>query len=233
MTAVVMLDLMPRFGRSLTDYLDIDEADVVGGSGINVKPSDKVVFRDAIANLMLPSSNITANAVARTFGQLLLDVEGNSGTDARERFVVEMNAKAAELEMRQTQFRNPSGQPARGQLTTAADMAKLMLTVARYPEIMACWETPTHVMQVAGPEPREQKISSTVRVINDYDVLGGKTGTLLPDCYNVAILSEAPNGDPLVTVILRAPDQMSLYTDLRCILDAVKRSRDWPRGTPG
>lgn len=68
-----------------------------------------------------------------------------------------------------------------------------------------------------------------VKVINDYDVTGGKTGTLLPGCHHVAIVSEAPNGDHIVTAIMSAPDQLSLYTDLRSTLDAVKRGRDWPK----
>jgi UDP-N-acetylmuramoyl-tripeptide--D-alanyl-D-alanine ligase len=232
MTAAVMLDLMPRFGKSAADYLEIVEADVVGGSGINVKPGEKIAFRDAIANLLLPSSNITANAVARTFGQLLLGEEDDAERDPWARFVAEMNAKAVNLEMHHTQIKNPSGQPASGQLTTAADMARLMLTVIGYPEILKSWRKPTHIMRVLGPNPREQKIQSTVKVINDYDVMGGKTGTLLPRCYNVAVLSEAPNGERIVSVVLRARDQMALYSDLRCILDAVKRGSDWILKTP-
>ncbi|MBT2375239.1 serine hydrolase [Pseudomonas fluorescens] len=227
MTAVVMFDLMPRFGKSLTDYLDIDETDVVGESGINVKPGEKITFRDAILNLMLPSSNITANAIGRTFGRWLIDDEGSPEGGASERFIAQMNAKAAQIGMHNTQFHNPSGQSVRGQLTTAADMATLMLTAMQYPHITESWGKPSHVMQVLGPTPRQQKISSTIKVIDDYDVLGGKTGTLQPGCYNVAVLSEAPDGGRIVTVILRAPDQMALYTDLRCILDTVKRGRNW------
>lgn len=70
---------------------------------------------------------------------LLLGVAVSSGNDAAvalaehlsgsvERFVKLMNAKAAELGMGNTSFRNPNGLPATGQLTTARDM----LTLARY-----------------------------------------------------------------------------------------------------
>ncbi|MFO2465574.1 serine hydrolase [Pseudomonas sp. 15FMM2] len=230
MTALVMLELMPRFGKSLTDYLDIDETDVVGESGTNVKPGEKITFGDAILNLMLPSSNVTANAIARAFDRLLVESEDSPGDSASEPFVAQMNARAAQLGMHDTQFQNPSGQSARGQLTTAADMAKLMLTALQYPQITESWGKPSHVMQVLGPTSRQQKITSTLKVISDYDVLGGKTGTLLPGCYNVAVVSEAPNGSRIVTVILRAPNQMALYADLRCVLDAVKRGRDWSAG---
>lgn len=227
MTALVLQGLMERFGHSLNDYLAIEEADVVGGSGRNVKPGERISFGDVFANLMIPSSNITANAVARTFGQLLLEADGVSADDPTTRFVAEMNAEAASLGMSRTHFKNCSGVPARGQVTSAADMAKLMCAVMRLPKVTRWWGQPSHVMRVNGLKPRNQKISSTVKVVNDYDVLGGKTGTLLPGFYNLALLSQAPDGSNIVTILLRAPDPQALYTDTRRILDAVKRGRGW------
>lgn len=227
MTALLAQELMKRFGLSVSDYLAIEEADLVGGSGRNVKPGEKISFGDAFANLMLPSSNITANAVARTFGQILLDAEGVSDSDPRVHFVAHMNTKALAIGMRHTRFVNPSGEPARGQITSSADMAKLMLAVSSLPEVTDIWGIPSHIMHVNGPEPRNQKIHSTVKIVNDYDVLGGKTGTLLPGCYNLALMSRAPDGDKIVTILLRAPDPQALYTDARGILDAVKRGRNW------
>jgi len=232
MTALLLHGLMERFGHSSTDYLAIEEADIIGGSGRNVGPGERINFGDAFANLMLPSSNITANAVARTFGQLLLDADGLSTGDPRARFVAEMNAKASSVGMDRTLFKNPSGVPARGQVTSAADMAKLMLAAMKVPEITSCWGKPSHVMRVKGQKLRNQKISSTIKIVNDYDVLGGKTGTLLPGCYNLALVSRAPDGETIVTVLLRAPDPQALYTDTRRILDAVKRGRDWPLKSP-
>ena len=248
MTSMVMLDLVKKFGLSLSQALTIEEVDSASGSGRNLKTGERVTVRDALANLLLPSSNLTANAVARTFGQLLCGVTPVSREQASSRFIAAMQLRAAQLGMRQTQFHNASGLPARGQLTSAADVARLMMAALQYPEIVATWGKPSHVLraygarsthQPASPSPaaqtqtqaqslREQEIRSTVKVISDYDVTGGKTGTLLPGCHHVAILSKAPNGDHIVTAIMSAPDQLSLYTDLRHTLDAVKRGRDWP-----
>lgn len=227
MTALLLHRLMKQFNLGLEEPLVIEESDVVSGSGLNVQPGERISLADAFANLLLPSSNITANAVARTFGQRLLKSAGMPAGKARARFVAEMNAMAATLGMTSTCFRNPSGQPARGQVTTAADMARLMAAVATVPEIVNCWGKPEHMMYVSGDKPRKQKIRSTVKVINDYDVLGGKTGTLLPGYYNLALFSQAPNDERLLTVILKSPDPHALYTDARTVLDAVKRSRDW------
>ena len=227
MTALVLQELMERFGHSLSDYLSIEEADVAAGSGRNVKPGERISFGDVFANLMIPSSNITANAVARTFGRLLMDADGTTADEPRLRFVAEMNAKAASLGMGRTHFKNPSGMPARGQVTSAADNVKLMLAVMNLPEVTSLWGKPTHIMRVDGDKPRNQRINSTVKVVNDYDVLGGKTGTLLPGFYNVALMSQAPDGGNIVTILLKAPDPQALYEDTRRILDAVKRGRNW------
>lgn len=247
MTSIVMLDLVKKFGLSLSRALTITEGDLASGSGRNLKAGERITVRDALANLLLPSSNLTANAVARTFGQLLCGATSVTHEEASSRFVAAMQLRASQLGMRQTQFHNASGLPARGQLTSAADVARLMMAALQYPEIVATWDKPCHVLRAYGarstnqpvspstaaqPEaqsPREQEIRSTVKVINDYDVTGGKTGTLLPGCHHVAIVSEAPNGDHIVTAIMSAPDQLSLYTDLRSTLDAVKRGRDWPK----
>lgn len=232
MTVLVMLDLMKKYQIPLTDYLTIDAIDKAAGSGRNIGTSEKISLRDALANLLLSSSNITANAVARSFGDLASQsaagTEGAAGAGGTQRFIAAMQNKAGQLGMHDTCFWNASGLPARGQVTSAADMVRLMVAVLDYPEIAATWGNASHVMQVQGARPREQKINSTLKVLNDYDVIGGKTGTLLPGCYHAALLSRAPDGGRIITVVLQAPDPLSLYTDLRTILDAVKRGRDWP-----
>lgn len=231
MTAFVLQAQMRRFGLSLEDLLAIEEADLTSGSGQNVKPGDLIALRDAFTNLMLPSSNVTANAVARTVGGLLCDAEGEPADAATARFVTEMNAAAASLGMSDTRFRNPSGLPARGQVTTARDMARLVLAVSELPAVAGCWGKPSHVMRVTGAQPRDQRIASTNKILGDYDVLGGKTGTLVPGCYHLAFVSRAPDDDMLVTVVLRAPDPRALYANARGIVDAVKRGHDWGTGS--
>ena len=227
MTAIVALETAQRFGTELTDLITIGEADKAGGSGQNVAAGDQISLQDAIANLLIPSSNITANAIARTFGRILNGSEENPRADALGRFMAAMNAKAALLRMTNTHFNNPSGQPARGQVTCAADISVLMAAAMAYEGIAKVWGKASHVMNILGHRPREKKIISSVKTINDYDLLGAKTGTLLPGLYNVAVLTEAPNGNRIITVILRAPTPISLYSDLRTVVDAVKRGYEW------
>lgn len=227
MTAIVALDIARKFEKSLTDVITISKVDKVGGSGLNVEAGDQLSLQDVMANLLIPSSNITANAVARTFGQMLIENEGTCQGNASERFLVEMNIKAGDLGMGDTLFKNPSGQPSRGQVTTVTDISVLMAAAMGYEGIIKIWGKANHVMKIMGPKPREKEISSSVKTINDYDLIGAKTGTLLPGYYNVAVLSEAPNGNRIITVILHAPTTIALYGDLRAIVDAVKRGHEW------
>src|SRR5690606_31786511 len=189
MTSMVMLDLVKKFGLSLSQALAIEEIDSASGSRRNLKAGERITVLDALANLLLPSSNLTANAVARTFGQLLSGASSASREEAVSHFIAAMQLKATQLGMQRTQCHNASGLPAGGQLTCAADVARLMIAALQYPEILAIWGKPGHVLRAYGARstnqqassaaaqsPRELEIRSTVKVINDYDVTGGKTG---------------------------------------------------------
>lgn len=228
MTAILSLEIADLRGMDLASTrLTVKESDVASGSGRNVDNDDQLILQDALANLLIPSSNTTANTMARVFGQILVEESADAGSDAMEAFVAAMNAKATELGMLNTQFRNPSGISARGQRSTARDIMKLAASAARYEAIADIWHHSTYEMNVLGPKSRKQLIKSSVKVSGEYDLLGAKTGTLLPGVYNIAALSEAPQGNRIVTVILRAPTEWALYTGLRSVQDAIKRGRKW------
>lgn len=63
-TSMVMLDNMTNMNQVIT----IQESDLVSGSGIPLQVGDKLTLRDSLYAMLLPSSNITAKAVARTIG---------------------------------------------------------------------------------------------------------------------------------------------------------------------
>src|SRR5690606_27396064 len=73
LTAVTALRLAASRDIGLDYDLTLAASDLVGGSGNNLLEGDTITFADAIANMMLPSSNSTATMVARTFGQILVD----------------------------------------------------------------------------------------------------------------------------------------------------------------
>lgn len=86
-------------------------------SKLGLAPGETITVRDAISALITKSANDVATAVA----------EHIAGSEAA--FARRMTAKARELGMSRTVFRNASGLPDRRQVTTARDMARLGLAL--------------------------------------------------------------------------------------------------------
>ncbi|MER9849347.1 serine hydrolase [Mesorhizobium sp. M0106] len=219
-TTITALNVASRCERSLNTMMEMIVEDKAKGSGKNINVGDRFSFQDAIANMMLPSSNVTANVVARTFGQLLIDIEENEASSV-PRFVQEMNATAASLGMTNSTFVNPHGLYAPAQITTCADIAKLLVDAIERPAISSVWGRATYNMTIIGPNARTQQITSSVKMIEGDDVLGGKTGTLRPKTYNLTIYSQTTSGAKLASVILCSPSDDARYADMRLLLSAL------------
>jgi len=82
-------------------------------SKLGIKPGRTLSVDDAIRALAIKSADAVAAAVSEHLG----------GTERQ--FALLMTAKARSLGMKNTTFRNASGLPNRGQLSTARDMSKL------------------------------------------------------------------------------------------------------------
>src|SRR5690606_9883599 len=164
--------------HDLSYELQMQAGDETIGSGNNISIGDTFSLHDAIANMLLPSSNVTATVVARTFGQLLLNDEGSPEGNAVTRFISEINAKAAAIGMVSSHFNNPHGLPVGGQTTTSRDMSLLLFEAMNYPAILSVWGQTEYEMQITGANARTQQIASSVSMISDSDILGGKTGTI-------------------------------------------------------
>ena len=89
-------------------------------SKLGLKPGQSISVEQAILSLVTKS----ANDVATAFGGKL------SGTEAK--FAKRMTRKARQLGMSRTTFKNANGLTARGQMTTASDMAKLGLALREH-----------------------------------------------------------------------------------------------------
>lgn len=220
LTVMTALDLASRFGNPSDIVLEMREGDEAKGTGNNISAGDRLSFQDAVANMMLPSSNVTANVVARTFGQLLLDYEGRRANPVR-RFVRAMNATAAGLEMMDSVFRNPHGLKDAAQVTTAADMAKLLIAASQCQAITHVWGRTAYDVRITGRNARIEHITSSVTMIGEHNVCGGKTGTLRAITYNLAILSQTAAGDKYASALLCAPSDSARYADMRLLLNAL------------
>jgi D-alanyl-D-alanine carboxypeptidase (penicillin-binding protein 5/6) len=98
----------------------------MGGSKMFIKPGERVRVEDLLKGIAVVSGNDACVALA----------EHLAGTE--EAFVLKMNEKARGLELKDSQFKNSHGMPARDQHTTAFDIAILARKyIEDHPEALA------------------------------------------------------------------------------------------------
>jgi D-alanyl-D-alanine carboxypeptidase (penicillin-binding protein 5/6) len=104
--------------HKLTDVVTVDRrAAIVGESTINLRPGEQLTVRDLIKGALIQSANDAAAALA-------LSMAPDFPSFARM-----MNAKAAQLGLRDTHFVRPDGLDVPDHYSSAADMTKLARTL--------------------------------------------------------------------------------------------------------
>ena len=161
MTAVILLE-SGLIGSSTK--ISPHAASTPWGSG-RLAAGDVYSNKDLLYAMLLPSSNDAATAIAERVG----------GSEAA--FVKMMNAKAKEMGLTRTQFRNPHGLDADGHYTTALELAKLTAYAYRFSDIRDCWATQCKTI-TSLERKRSWTLWSTNAIFNYVkNFLGGKTGT--------------------------------------------------------
>mgnify|MGYP005818614857 CR=1 FL=1 len=121
MTLYMMFEAMDQGRVSRTDLIPISRnAAARPPSKLGLKAGQSIPVDTAIRVLVVKSANDVATAVAEFLG---------NGSEAR--FAEMMTAKARSLGMTRTTFKNASGLPDPGQVTTATDMARLSILLRR------------------------------------------------------------------------------------------------------
>jgi D-alanyl-D-alanine carboxypeptidase len=129
----------------------------------------------------------SANDAAMAFGELI------SGSEAA--FAIRMTETAARIGMNATQFRNASGWPDPGQLTTARDMAILaMALVKQFPEYYGYFHTQEFMLG-------KMRIGPGIKFLDLYAPYadGLKTGFVCASGFNI-VASAVRDGRRLIAV---------------------------------
>jgi len=114
MTMYLVYDRLQKGKLKPTDIMTISaRAAAMGGSKMFLEAGKTVVVEDLIRGVIVASGNDAATVLAESIG----------GTE--EKFVEMMNAKAKELGLRKSVFRNPTGWPDPEQVMSAHDIATL------------------------------------------------------------------------------------------------------------
>lgn len=179
-----------------------DKAVKTGGSRMRLKRNEKVPLNELIKGISVVSANNACVAVAEYFGK------GDAS-----KFVAQMNAKAKKIGMANSQFKNPNGLPASGQLSTARDIAKLSLAYLRtFPESLKVHSLTSHTFHGAT----HRNANTLLRTYKGVD--GLKTGFVCDAGYNIT--ATAKRGDTrLIAVVLGAQNSAVRQKETARLLD--------------
>lgn len=203
-----MMTLYLAFEALEAGKITLDQSVRVSHHAQNQAPSklglvegQMVPFRDLILGLITRSANDAAVVVA----------EGLAGSERS--FAERMTEKARELGMTNTSYRNASGLPNPGQLTTARDLAKLARALYRdFPKEYALFAT----------EEFTYKGTTYVnhnRLMQSFEGMDGiKTGYIRASGFNLAA-SAVRNNRRLIGVVMGGRSAFARDTEMAQLLN--------------
>ncbi len=172
-----------------------------GGSRMNLKAGTKVPLDVVMKGMAVASGNDACVAAAEYISGSVED------------FVRLMNDKARTLGMTSTTFMNPNGLPAKGQVTTARDMAKLSLAyLKRFPNSLPLHSTKTYVFGNSVLKNRNRLLGHCPGVD------GIKTGYVGASGYNLSATAKRGN-TRLLAVLLGASNAVDRAVETTRILE--------------
>lgn len=213
MTMVLALEALHEGRVGWDDLVSTSEhAARMGGTQIWLEPGEQMTFRDLLYAVAVGSANDAAVALA----------EHLAGSEPA--FVDQMNARARELGMTNTQFANPSGLPPEAlghpgpHVTSAADLAILSRHAVRLPHFLELASTygPYTVREGTDAEVELYTYNDLLRVYPGMD--GIKTGHTNAAGYCIAATAERDHLR-LIVVTLGASTKADRQADVTRLLN--------------
>ena len=170
-------------------------------SRLGLKPGQTIKVREAADALIVRSANDVATVVA----------EALAGSERR--FALRMTQKAHEIGMSRTTFRNASGLPHRGQMSTAKDMATLTRNmISRFPHHY-------HMFAKTSFSYQGRRYRSHNKLLKTYPGAEGfKTGYIRASGYNL-ITTAKQNGHRLIGVVFGGNSSRSRNRHMQSLLN--------------
>ncbi|MDD4964625.1 MAG: D-alanyl-D-alanine endopeptidase [Gallionella sp.] len=201
MTAMVVLDAkLPMDKRVSVDTADVDVL-----KGTHSRLSVGLTFkRSELMKLALMSSeNRAAAALARTY------------PGGRKAAIAAMNAKAKELGMQNTYFRDPTGLNS-DNVSTARDLVKMVAAARKYGTIRQFTTTSSHTVNAkAGKELMFNNTNPLVRS-DSWDIGVSKTG-FISEAGRCLVMEARINKRPVIIVLLDSQGKTARIEDARRI----------------
>ena len=174
----------------------------MGGSQIWLKENEQMTVEEMLKAVCVVSANDCAVALG----------EAISGSEAA--FVEKMNARAAELGMADTTFKNATGLPAEGHLTSAHDIAVMSRElILNHPSIRQY--TTIWMDSLRGGT---SELVNTNKLIRFYEgATGLKTGSTDSALYCLSATAER-DGMELIAVIMKGATSNQRFEDAKTLL---------------
>ena len=209
MTAMVVLDGSPSLSSSIT--ISYDDVDMLKGSRSRLNVGSVITREYALLLALMSSENRAAHALARHYP---------GGLPA---FLSAMNIKAQALGMRDTHFEDPTGL-ATGNVSTAADLAKMVRAAHRYPLIREFSTTSEAVVGIGGRDLAYHNTNPLVKS-TAWDVGLSKTG-YIQEAGKCLVMQARVADKPVVIVLLDSAGKQTRVGD-------ANRIKRWMETTHG
>jgi len=204
MSILLIMEAIDSGTLSYTDKIPCTEtAAAMGGSQIWLDVREELTVAEMLKAICVVSANDCTVAMAEyLFG-------------SQEAFVEKMNAKAQELGMKDTSFKNCHGLDEDGHLTSAHDialMSKELLT--KHPDITKY----TTIWMDSLRDGKSQLVNTNKLIRNYKGITGLKTGSTSLALYNLSA-SATREGLSLIAVIMKGPTSAIRFSDAQKLLD--------------
>ena len=175
----------------------------MGGSQVYLKEGEQMPVSELVKCITVVSGNDAAVAMA----------EYLSGSEAA--FAAEMNLRARQLGMEDTNFVNCTGLPVQGHLTTAYDISLMSRElILNHPSIRQY--TTIWMDSIRGGE---FGLTNTNRLVRFYQgTTGLKTGSTDSALYCMSATAER-DGMELIAVVMKSPTSADRFEDAKVLLD--------------
>ena len=163
------------------------------GSRLALKAGERLRVEDLLTATLLQSANDACHALADHLG----------GSEAA--FVQQMNRRAQQLGLRDTQFRNACGHDAGGHYSTALDLTRLARELLKHPQVIPL--TSQRKASITTLEGRQYQLSNRNALVGRYDgALGLKTGYTAKAGTCLVALAKR-DGHEVLLVLLHGKDR--------------------------
>lgn len=210
--------ILKDYKNNLNEIVTVSESAVNQPSDSSVcglKAGDTITIIDLLYGMMLNSGNDAAEALA----------EHHSGSV--EAFAKVMTEEAYRLGATSSKFMNPSGLPDENHYTTVYDMYLIFNEAIKDPKFVEIIQTKSKSVSYASASGTlvEKTYTTGNRYLSglqtgpdDFEIIGGKTGTTYDAGYCLVLYSKNPDGDDIISIVFKADGRHNLYLLMNQIL---------------